>query len=89
MPALPPKLQTLNGFRVVYPPNPPYQGGLTWFGRNNSFWKPSDRRSEAEGLCVCVCACVRACVRVCVCVSVKALKSMWVVDDVRPSASGG
>ena len=31
MPALPPKLQTLNGFRVVDPPNPPYQGGLIWF----------------------------------------------------------
>ena len=31
MPTLPPKLQTLNGFRVVYPPNPPYQGGLIWF----------------------------------------------------------
>ena len=31
MPTLPPKLQTLNGFRLVYPPNPPYQGGLIWF----------------------------------------------------------
>ena len=31
MPTLPPKLQTLNGFRVVYPPNPPFQGGLIWF----------------------------------------------------------
>ena len=65
--ALPPKLQTLNGFRVVYPPKPPIKGGLY-------VWKKQQlleafRQEKLKQVVGCVC--------VCVCVCVKAFKSMW------------
>ena len=80
MPALPPKLQTLNGFRVVYP------AYMVW---NKQQLLEAFREEKLKQAVGCVCACVCACVCVCVCVCVKAFQSMCVVNNAQPSASEG